>query len=67
MTKRFANWDNFEIGKDPFVTYCGGRTPLVQLGLFSLRSLLFRTDCAAAADNGAAAAYLCAAAAYLSS
>ena len=38
----------------------------VQLGSFSLRSLLFRVDCAAAAYNGAAAAYLCAAAAYLS-
>ena len=48
----------------------GGDHPLhilvsVQLGSFSLRSLLFRTDCAAAAYNSAAAAYLSAAAAYL--
>ena len=37
----------------------------VQPGTFSLRLLLFRTDCAAAAYNGAASVYLCAAVAYL--
>ena len=44
---------------------CFGMIWSLQLGSFSLRSILFRTDCAAAAYNGAAAAYLRAAAAYL--